>query len=76
MNWEVGQVLDALRAHSIEKDTLVFFTSDHGAGKTPLLFGPFSDYPPPPRWFLPRQARDKREEKHSKKEAFFRRPAH
>jgi arylsulfatase A-like enzyme len=48
MNWEVGQVLDALRAHSIEKDTLVFFTSDHGAGKTPLLFGPFSDYPPPP----------------------------
>eukprot|EP01046_Picozoa_sp_COSAG06_P019874 COSAG06_NODE_1433_length_9477_cov_69.462301_1_plen_49_part_10 len=49
MNWEVGQVLDALRAHSIEKDTLVFFTSDHGAGKTPLLFGPFSDYPPPPK---------------------------
>ena len=28
LSW--SQVLGALRAHSIEKETLVFFTSDHG----------------------------------------------
>lgn len=27
----VGRVLDALRAHGLERDTLVFFTSDNGA---------------------------------------------
>ena len=27
---QLFQVLDTLKAHAIEKDTLVFFTSDHG----------------------------------------------
>ncbi len=30
MDWSVGQVLDALRAHGLDKDTLVVFTSDNG----------------------------------------------
>lgn len=31
LDWSVGQVLDALRAFSLEANTLVFFTSDNGA---------------------------------------------
>ena len=30
LDWSVGQVLDALRAAGIEKNTFVFFTSDNG----------------------------------------------
>lgn len=30
IDWSVGQVLDAVRAAGIEKNTLVFFTSDNG----------------------------------------------
>ena len=30
MDWSVGQVLDALRAQGLDKDTLVVFTSDNG----------------------------------------------
>lgn len=30
LDWSVGQVLDALRAEGLDKNTLVFFTSDNG----------------------------------------------
>ena len=30
MDWEVGQVLKALKENQVENNTLVFFTSDHG----------------------------------------------
>ena len=30
MDWAAGEVLDALRAHSVDDNTIVFFTSDHG----------------------------------------------
>jgi arylsulfatase A-like enzyme len=30
MDWAVGQVLDALSAHSLAANTLLFFSSDHG----------------------------------------------
>jgi arylsulfatase A len=30
LDWSVGQVLDAVRAAGVEKNTLVFFTSDNG----------------------------------------------
>lgn len=30
VDWSVGQIVDALRKHGLEKDTLVVFTSDNG----------------------------------------------
>ncbi len=30
IDWSVGQILDALRKHGLEKDTMVMFTSDNG----------------------------------------------
>ncbi len=30
VDWNVGRLLDALRRHNLERDTLVIFTSDHG----------------------------------------------
>ena len=30
IDWSVGQILDALRQHHLDRDTLVIFTSDNG----------------------------------------------
>ncbi len=30
IDWSVGEILDAVRGKGLERDTLVFFTSDHG----------------------------------------------
>ena len=33
LDWSVGRILDALRVNSLERRTLVFFTSDNGAAR-------------------------------------------
>jgi arylsulfatase A len=39
LDWSVGQVFDALRREGLEKNTLVFFTSDNGPWLTKNLAG-------------------------------------
>ncbi len=34
IDWSVGQILDELKKQGIDKNTIVFFTSDNGAGKS------------------------------------------
>src|SRR5258708_3193426 len=47
VDWSVGQVLDALRRQGLDKNTLVFFTSDNGPwliqGEAGGSAGPFRD---------------------------------
>ena len=40
IDWSVGQILDALKAHGLDENTLVLFTSDNGPPKNTLFASP------------------------------------
>lgn len=40
IDWSVGEILDALRAHGLDEQTLVIFTSDNGPPKNTLHASP------------------------------------
>lgn len=40
IDWSVGQILDTLKTHGLDKNTLVLFTSDNGPPKNTLFASP------------------------------------
>lgn len=40
IDWSVGQILDTLKAHGLDENTLVLFTSDNGPPKNSLFASP------------------------------------
>jgi len=43
LDWGVGQILNAIKKLGLDKNTLVFFSSDNGAAEVDSAFGEFLD---------------------------------